>query len=127
MAIRPSWENAAKTVITFEFEGRWTWDDLYHASDLATTMLHEVDHTVDFILDVRHASQMPSDFMSHAGHIAGGTNPKRGLLIVVGANFILRTLGNTLRKFFSDAMKDVVIVGTLEEAHVVIASQREAR
>jgi hypothetical protein len=125
--IQVVWDNIDKTVIRFEFEGSWTWDDLYQASDEATAMLDTVPHMVDFVLDVRNANQIPRDFMNHAGNIANGQNPKRGLLVVVGANRLLRTLGGTLRRLFPQATKDVKIVGTLEEAYEVISKQHELR
>jgi len=127
VSIRVAWDNIDKTVIRFEFEDSWTWDDLYAASDEATTMLDTVHNMVDFILNVRNANQIPRDFMNHAGDIASGENPKRGLLIVVGANRLLRTIGGTLRRLFPQATKDVEIVGTLEEAYEVISKQRELR
>jgi hypothetical protein len=127
MSIKVTWDNAERTIICFDFEGRWDWDELYAASDQATEMLDSVDHMVDFIMDIRETQKIPKDFMSHAERIASGSHPRRGMMVVVGANRLLRTVGSGLRRLFPDATRNLVFAADLEEAEEIIADQQMLR
>jgi hypothetical protein len=127
MSIKVAWDNPEQTIISFDFEGRWDWDELYAASDQATRMLDSTDHMVDFIMDIRETQQIPKDFMSHAERVASGSHPRRGVMIVVGANGLLRTLGGGLRKLFPDATRNLAFAADLEEAYAIIADKQMPR
>jgi|FLYN01.1.fsa_nt_gi hypothetical protein len=127
MGIRVTWGNAERTFINFNFEGDWTWDELERATDQATGMLDSIDYTVDFIMDIRHANQVPKDLMSHAERIASGHHPRRGIMVVVGANRLLRTVGRGLRKLFPEATRNVLFAADLEEAHELIVERQMSR
>ena len=127
MGINVSWDDAERKIIYFHFAGQWEWDELYTASDQATAMLDSADHTVDFIMDIREASQNPKDLMSHAERIASGSHPRRGIMVVVGANKLLRTVGSGLRKLFPVATRSVVFANDLEEAYEIIADKQMSR
>jgi len=121
MGIAVSWDNPQRTIICFDFSQGWDWDDVYAASDQATTMLDSVEHTVHIIMDIRNGGKIPGDLMSHAERIASGHHPRRGMMIVVGANRLLRTVGGGLRKLFPDATRNVIFASDLEEAYEIIA------
>jgi hypothetical protein len=127
MSIMVTWDKADRTIISFDFAGRWGWDELYAASDQATGMLDSVDHTVDFIMDIRETQQIPKDFMSHAERLASGSHPHRGIMVVVGANGLLRTLGGGLRKLFPDATRNLVFAADVEEAYEIIEEKQTSR
>jgi hypothetical protein len=127
MPIRVAWDKADKTIVRLVFNGDWTWADLDRASDEAAALIDTVDHKVAVLLDVRRARQIPGDFMNHAGRIADGHNPKRGILVVVGASMLMQTVGGALFKLFPEATKDVMMAGTMDEAYAVIERQRNGK
>ena len=120
MGVSVSWDNPDQTIIRFEFDGEWNWDELYAASDQATEMLDNSEHTVDFIMDIRRAKKIPNDLMSHAERLASGKHPRRGLMVVVGANKLLRTLSGGIRKLFPEATQNVILAADMEEAYMKI-------
>lgn len=126
MGIKVEWGNAEHAIIRYEFEPRWSWGDLYAASDEGTAWLDSVAHRVDFIADLRATRHLPADFMQHAGRIAGGTHPRRGIVVVVGASPVLRGLSNTLGFVYRKATQDLRFADSLEEARTVIAAERQA-
>jgi hypothetical protein len=126
MSIKVAWDNADRTIISFDFDNRWDWDELYAASDQATEMLDSVDHMVDFIMDIRE-TVIPKDFMSHAERLASGSHPRRGVMVVVGVNGLLRTVGSGLRRLFPDATRNLVFAADVEEAYEVIEEKQMSR
>jgi hypothetical protein len=126
MSIKVVWDNTERNIINFDFQGRWDWDELYAASDQATEMLDSVDYMVDFIMDIRE-TVIPKDFMAHAERLASGSHPHRGIMVVVGANGLLRTLGGGLRKLFPDATRNLVFAADVEEAYDIIEEKQISR
>lgn len=124
MGIKIMWDNDERTIMRYEFEARWSWADLYAASDEGTARLDSVDHRVDVIADLRGTSHLPGDFMQHAGRIAGGTHPHRGIVVVVGASPVLRGLSNTVGFLYRKATKDLRFADSLEEARTLIAKEK---
>jgi hypothetical protein len=120
MGVRVSWDNPDRDIIRFEFDGEWNWDELHAASDQATDMLDTSVKTVDFIMDIRSTNKIPGDVMSHAERLASGSHARRGLMVVVGANKLLRTLSGGLRKLFPVATQNVILAADMEEAYMKI-------
>lgn len=124
MGIKVLWDNPEHTIVRYEFGPKWTWRDLNDASDAGTAWLDSVDHRVDFIADLSQTDHLPGDFMSHAGRIAGGSHPRRGIVVVVAASPFLRGLSNTLGRLYRKATRDLRFADTLDEAREIIASER---
>ena len=59
MPVRVYWEDDSHTLVRYEFEGNWTWDELYPAYYQAIEMEKSVTHRVDVIMDMRQAGKDP--------------------------------------------------------------------
>jgi len=46
MGITVRWDNEEKTIVRWDFDGRWTADDLYEAHARTLALAGNVDHTV---------------------------------------------------------------------------------
>jgi hypothetical protein len=53
MPVRVEWDNPDKTVIRYEMQGDWNWNEFRPAYNQAKAMLAEVPREVNFILDLR--------------------------------------------------------------------------
>ncbi len=59
MPVTIDWDNDAHTALLMTFSGRWTWDDVYKASDRSNReLLVSIDHRVDIILDFHTQFQL---------------------------------------------------------------------
>jgi hypothetical protein len=47
MPITVNWDNDAKTVIRYDFEGHWNWDEFRAAANEAFVFTRSVQHRVD--------------------------------------------------------------------------------
>lgn len=121
MSIKTEWGNDEKTILLFTYEPNWSWNDLNDAVTLAYDMMETIDHPVVHIADMRNASILPSGAMTQGRNLANRRHPRQTLLIVVGANSLVRTLGNTFSKIYSRVGGDSrnVYAATLEEAYAL--------
>ena len=127
MGIRIFWDDDEKTVIRYEFEESWTWEDLIAAVQKDDELMAEVDHTVHLILDMRAIRDVPSNPMGHLRSIAGMVSPQLGLVIFVGTNRWAQALVEIFYKVYKSQVKGmsgVAVVATLDEAYAAIAQYK---
>jgi hypothetical protein len=117
MPIHLEWDNEDKTIIRFDFDGVWTWDDFVTKHNEANAMISGVDHTVDLILDLQKSGSRPSNLFTNIKRFESDKAPNQGRLVVVrDGQFIKVMLSTYTRLFGSKTNPDLTRVDTLEEA-----------
>jgi hypothetical protein len=125
MAIKVTWVNSEKTIAQYNFEGRWTWDDLYHAVQEIKTMLDSVPHQVDIVIDLRNNQSVPPGTLIHLRSITLAASPNWGMGVFVGVNGFIRTLLTTFVKVYPKLGGRYAIVESPEAALALIAERRK--
>jgi hypothetical protein len=125
MAIQVYWEDDSKTIVRYDFEGTWTWDDLYKVFYQALAMETSVSHRVDVILDMRQSGRIPHNALTHIKNISDKEPPNIGLSVFVTSNRFLISLYNVGIKFYNKIGYYFRLTSTIEEAHALIAQDRE--
>lgn len=126
MKINVAWDNDEKTILYYQFEKGWSWNDLREIFSEGYTMLDSVDHRVDVIMDFSEASMFaPSGAINQARHVSN--NPRHeniGLTVLVGSNFV-SSIFNMFKKIASNstAKWEVAFARKLEEAYEIINQQ----
>lgn len=129
MAIISKWDNSDKTRVLMEFETSWTWDELDSALETTDSLLAQVTHQVDIIIDLE-GSSIPKDFMKAARKLL--TNPEmemrpnEGSRVVVGASNWMRNAYQTIQKTFSKRLdgREVLFANDLSHARGMLHSMR---
>ena len=70
MGIEVNWDNEAKTIIRYIYDGRWTWEELDLARDAAAKLEAAVDYRVNVIVDVQNSKLLPNGTISRARQVA---------------------------------------------------------
>lgn len=124
MPIRVYWEDADKTIVRYDFQGVWTWDDLYAVYYEAIAMENSVPHRVDIILDMRASQRIPGNALLHIKNISEKQPPNVGLSIFVTSNAFITSMYNMAIKVYGKIAYYFRLVKTPEEAHAMIAAAR---
>lgn len=124
MGIRVYWEDEAHTIVRYDFEGRWTWEELYPVYDEAIAMETSVPYRVDVILDMRRSQGVPGNALSHLKNISDKQPTNIGLSIFVTENKFLLALYSVGCKFYYKIPYYFQVVPTIEAAHAMIAKSR---
>jgi hypothetical protein len=59
MSLLVAWDNEAQTILRIDVAGQWTWKEYDGAIDQAYTMIQEVDHSVDLIINLTDTVVFP--------------------------------------------------------------------
>lgn len=123
MAIDLAWDEQNAHIIRVVVHGDWTWEMMETALEQATGMMDSVDHAVHYIIDIREGRLDLGSALKQAQQAATPeTHPNEGIKVVVGANFMIRTLYATYRKMVERMGKqqDFLFADTPEEALTLI-------
>jgi hypothetical protein len=59
MSIQVAWDNENKTVIRFDFDGKWNWYGYEMAVGESFGLFESVTHPVDFIFNMQRSATLP--------------------------------------------------------------------
>jgi len=124
MPIQVYWEDADKTIVRYDFEGAWTWDELYAVYYKAIDMETSVPHRVDIILDMRYSHRIPGNALLHLKNLSEKQPPNVGLSIFVTTNTFLTSMYNMAIKVYGKIAYYFRLAPTLDAAHAMIAAAR---
>jgi hypothetical protein len=66
MPINVKWDNPdTKTVVHYEFAGKWTWMEYHAAIAQGYEMVKDIPYTVNMILDFSKGDLLPANALSH--------------------------------------------------------------
>ncbi len=121
MSVQANWFDAEqKKIIRYEFEGAWTWDDLYAAMNQVNTLMASVDHTVYIIIDFRQGRGVPGGALTHMRSSTMRAADNWGGGVFLGINTFLQALVSTFIKVYPRLGDRYHTAKTLEEALTII-------
>ena len=114
------WVDEGKTIVRYDFEGKWTWDDLYPAYNQAIEMETSVSHRVDVVLDMTKSRTLPANVLMHMKNISDKQPDNIGLSIFVSDSRFINSLYKVGTRFYSKIEYYFRIAPTMEEAMAMI-------
>ena len=132
MGIEVTWENEAKTIIQYIYDGRWTLKDFDEARAQAAKLEETVTHRVDVIIDVRNSSLVPTGAISRGKQVMTTTpssHPNEAMAIIVGAGPLVRSIYDVVSKVYPEIVRrrGFRFARSMEEAHGIIAQEVATR
>lgn len=129
MASTMRWDNPEKTILLFELDDQWTWQELYNLSDEFHALMDSVPHVVDLIFQLPPgSSRVPPGIVAGLPRLIARSHPREGKNIVVGQVPIARSILDLVRRVYGlrQIAEQFHVVDTLEQAYQLIG-QREAK
>jgi len=120
MTVEVGWYNDNKSAIAIDFYANWTWEEFYSAKERLCAILHTLNILMTYpeeILD------WPSDTKVHLRYLAQDDSDKINKVIIVGANEIVFSMYNLLRRTAGKLPihNKIQFVNSLEELNALIA------
>jgi hypothetical protein len=100
----------------------WDLNDYHRAMQQLTDVAKASGERLHVIADFSQSPSLPAGALTHMSRTSSDTS-RRGLVVVVGANGIVRTIGNVLFRINPVGTHDIYFAKTLEEAREIIARQ----
>lgn len=127
MSISVTWDNEAKTIVRFEYEGKWTWEDFYEKIDAANKMMDTVESPCVSIIDMQKSHFLPSGAALHIRNVIrkSMSHNNSGISVFLDADVIVKAMIEVLRKSYPDILENTewLYAKTLEQARTMAQEQ----
>lgn len=126
MGIDLYWDNDDQTVMLAEFNGRWTWDELYAALSTIKKLSAERERVFGAIVDVRNGMSIPGgsifnrEALSNFRKMLQLGSDGKGPVVVVGVNRMVRSIFDAAGKLDRNAVQDVHFAPGMDDARKTI-------
>ncbi|WP_119068239.1 hypothetical protein [Aggregatilinea lenta] len=123
VGINVSWDDAAQSILRWEFVGSWTWDEFDAALATTAHQLNAVDHPVTGICDFTHSGPLPlnGSAFSYAYRAREVTKPRVSAIALVDTSTYLRSLLKVFCTLHRQQQNRYLLVDSLDEARALLA------
>jgi len=123
MGVRIRWGNKSKTIIVFEMDQRWEWDEFYPLYKKYVAMMETVPYRVHLIYHlIEHSTRIPPLILLHMPRLMKMTHPREDRSVIVGRmQFAERFLAILSNMGLRDYAERYQFVDTLDEAYQILA------
>ncbi len=133
MGIELYWDNDEQTILLCEFDGRWTWEEMFKTLNAIKKITDKADYEIGAIVDVRNGLNFPGGSMLSADNFErakqilkmgeGGTGP----IVIVGANSVVKTIYNTMANLNKHAASNIYFADSAKQARAHLNERMLAR
>jgi hypothetical protein len=127
VSITIKWDNAEKTILSYTFDGEWTWQELDIVWRQGENMVEGITQRYDVIMDLRNMNVIPRNALQVMRDRYELHSPNGGLTVLIGANALIRAILDVLTRIKPQAFEHYRCVPTLEEAYQLIANHLRVR
>jgi hypothetical protein len=100
MPINVKWLDDAKSILMYECEGVWTWDEVWDAFQIGDPMIEASPHKVDVVIDFVGSAGVPDGARSQIRGLTDQASENWGLCLVTGEDAMSQQVMFTMSKIF---------------------------
>jgi hypothetical protein len=128
MPITVRWDDEARTIVRWVFEGKWTWDEYNQAMIESNQQVRGVEHPVDAIMDLTASNVLPTNVLSNTHAARDELQPKNiRWIYIVSHQALLKALINIFGRLYERFSKGgLSMLDSLDAAHADIKVRRAA-
>lgn len=126
MPVTVEWVNTEQTRLQYVVAGKWTLDELYPALKQGYTMLDDVPHDVDIVIDATDAVGVPANISAAASYAARNRRPNSRRLVVITQNTLIRATADLINRLSSKPRAKFEVVATLQDMENVLQGGTQA-
>jgi hypothetical protein len=127
MPIHVVWYDETKTIIVWEFDGAWEWQDYHAAINTAVVMIKSVNHVVDSIMDVRRNRSLPPNALKEGKRWFVVAPSNFGVTVVAGGSGLIRGIATTIGAVYKQFSERILIAATVDDAVKIINEKKRSR
>jgi hypothetical protein len=125
MSVNVSWDNDDKTIIRYDFDGQWTWNDFNAATVDAFAMTRSVDHRVDSISYFNKGAALPPNALFQFRRAMANAPKNRGKTVIVGGSAFIKTMVAVFSHLNRELGERLALADTLDEARANLTARRQ--
>lgn len=115
------WDNPEQTIIRYNFNKGWTWDDYYNATKMGDAMIDSTTHQllIGAILYIPDPG-LPPNVLRGTQSGMKSRHPRAQIVVVVTRNRFVRALYDVVVMAYRSLKDEFLRVDTLEEARTLL-------
>jgi hypothetical protein len=126
MPVRVSWDDEKQSVVRMEFTGKWSWDEMYKATEESVKLRKSKSYQCALIMDMMDGMHIPSGALTHMRNAMSMSSEDREVTVVVTDKQFVKTLATMFMKLYKKLGDKLVVVESLPEARAAIQEWRAA-
>lgn len=125
MPITPVWDNEARTILRYDFTGRWTWDEFAAAIRQGVEMRKDIPHTVHLLGNMAGSIMPPKHALIHVRNAFENAPANTGTMAIASNDRFVLAMYQIFRTVYRRIGERIVVVPTLDEARAVLTARIE--
>ncbi len=133
MGVELYWDNDERTVMLLEFEGRWTWEQLFEQLAIAKQVGDKASYEIGAIVNIADGATIPGGSLfkpvnfENAKKMLEMGSSGTGPIVIAGGNPMLRTAYDTMSRLNASATSNIYFTRTVAEARSLLAQRLPER
>jgi hypothetical protein len=123
--VTASWDNEEHTIIRYDFDLHWTWDEFNTAAAAAFAMTRSVEHTVDTISNFKPGQLLPPNALFQFRRAMANAPKNRGVNVIVSDSNFIGAMVATFSRFNKQLGERLLVVKTLDDARAALEKRRQ--
>lgn len=100
MSIVVYWEDEAQTIIRWDFDEKWSWDDFHEAFRISLVMGENIQHRVDVLANAVKSPNMPMGALAEFKRLDRQLPAFVKLIVVAGSSPFTRSMIELFGKIY---------------------------
>jgi hypothetical protein len=126
MSIHVVWDNPAKTVIRYDFSGKWNWYGYEMAVGKAFGMAGERGKDVDYIFNLEHSNSFPDGAVLYLKRTLELSPSSNSLIIIAGGDESVEATIAMFSRIYKKLDNRLLMTATLNEARMMLTTVMRA-
>ncbi len=127
MGVRVDWADEAQTIVFYDFDEHWTWDEVRAAVERGLALEHGVTYRVDAIIDASRSGPPPANVFGELMKIVQDHPDNLYVSVFVTRSSVVTTIIELVRRFSNKARRYYRVVPTVDEAYQLIDVARNGK
>lgn len=127
MGIHFSWDDDAQTILRFDMDGRWTWDEFDAKASESLEWRQDRTRPYSVIMNNTADAFAPPESINHLKQIMERGGDTMELFVIIGGDRFAKMVGSAFSQVYRHLGKKLVFSNTLQDARTLIREARTAK
>lgn len=124
MSVTVDWDTPDKTVIRYQYVGRWTWPEYEQAAKRAALLVREEGRQVSVIADFSQSGMLPKGLLSGFERSLQATPLDFDVVVIVSKTELLLRMIEVFRRLNQKVGAKLLTTNSLEEARTLLSKRQ---
>lgn len=99
MPVTAEWLDDDRTIVRFNYDGNWEWEEAFQVVNTGNEMMKQVDHPVAVVVDMTNGQQLPPNPLQNIQKLSRGRGQHpndSGITVFLNAEVLTKAMQDVL-------------------------------